>query len=102
MAHFARINDGTVSEVIVISNDDAPDPYPESEPLGQTYIADVLKLAGEWRQTSYHSNFRGHYAGIGYTYDPDRDAFIPPEPPEAIGFDEETLTWIVPEPEPEP
>jgi hypothetical protein len=99
MAHFARINNGTVTEVIVISNDDAPDPYPESEPLGQTYIADVLKLAGEWRQTSYHSNFRGHYAGIGYTYDETRNAFIPPEPPDAIGFDEDTLTWIVPEPE---
>ena len=102
MAHFARINDGTVSEVIVISNDDAPDPYPESEPLGQTYIANVLELAGEWRQTSYHSNFRGHYAGIGYTYDPNLDAFIPPKPPDAIGFDEDTLTWIVPAVEPAP
>ena len=41
--------------------------------------------------------FRGNYAGIGYTYDPDRDAFIPPEPPDSTGFDEDTLTWIVPE-----
>ena len=101
MAHFAKIIDGTVTEVIVISNDDASDPAPENEQQGQGFIADVLGLAGEWRQTSYNGNFRGHYAGIGYTYDTDRDAFIPPEPPDAIGFDEDTLQWIVPQPEPE-
>lgn len=97
MAHFARIHNGTVAQIIVVSNDDAPDPYPDSEPLGQAFIADVLGLAGTWKQTSYNGNFRGRYAGIGFTYDPDRNAFIPPEPPDAIGFDEDTLTWIVPE-----
>lgn len=102
MAHFAKINNGTVSEVIVISNDVAPDPAPDNEQQGQAFIADVLGLAGEWRQTSYHSNFRGHYAGIGYTYDTDRDAFIPPEPPDATGFDENTLSWIIPDVEVEP
>jgi hypothetical protein len=79
MAHFAQIVDGIVQQVIVISNDDAPDPFPESEPLGQAFIAS-LGLPGEWKQTSYHSNFRGTYAGIGYAYDPDLDEFIPPEP----------------------
>jgi hypothetical protein len=79
MAHFAQIVDGIVQQVIVISNDDAPDPFPESEPLGQAFIAS-LGLPGEWKQTSYHSNFRGTYAGIGYAYDAELDEFIPPEP----------------------
>jgi hypothetical protein len=86
MAHFARIDNGIVWEVIVISDDNCPDPAPDNEAAGQAFIADVLKLAGEWKQTSYNGNFRGRYAGIGYTYDPDLDEFVaPPEPsdPEA-------------------
>ena len=102
MAHFARIsNDNIVEQVVVISDDVCADPAPDNETAGQAFIADVLKLAGTWLQTSYNSNFRGNYGGIGYTYDADRDAFIAPEPPDAIGFDEDTLQWIVPPPEPE-
>ena len=83
MAHFAQVDDDNiVREVIVISNDDAPDPYPESEPLGQAFIADVLGLPGVWLQTSYHGTFRGNYAGLGYTYDPAIDEFVPPPEPE--------------------
>lgn len=83
MAHFARVNDeNIVQEVIVISNTDAPDPYPESEPLGQAYIADVLGLSGVWLQTSYHGNFRGLYAGLGFIYDPSVDEFAPPPVPD--------------------
>lgn len=85
MAHFARINNNVVREVIVISDDNCPDPAPDNEQQGQAFIADVLGLAGEWRQTSYHGNFRGTYAGIGYTYDPDADEFVaPPEPEQPI------------------
>ena len=86
MAHFARIDNGIVREVIVISDDVAPDPAPDNEQQGQAFIANVLGLAGEWKQTSYNGNFRGRYAGLGYTYDPDLDEFVaPPEPsdPEA-------------------
>jgi len=86
MAHFARISKNVVREVIVISDDNCPDPAPDNEAAGQAYIADVLGLAGEWKQTSYNGNFRGRYAGLGYTYDPDADEFVaPPEPsdPEA-------------------
>jgi len=79
MAHFAQVDNGIVQRVIVVSNDDAPDPFPESEALGQAFIAS-LGLGGEWVQTSYHGTFRGCYAGIGYTYDPELDEFIPPEP----------------------
>ena len=83
MAHFARIDDNVVREVIVISDNDCPDPAPNNEAAGQAFIADVLGLAGTWKQTSYNGNFRGLYAGPGYTYDPDLDEFVaPPEPEE--------------------
>jgi len=83
MAHFAQLDDNNiVQQVIVVSNDDAPDPYPESEPLGQAFIADVLGLPGVWLQTSYHGTFRGCYAGLGYLYDPTIDEFVPPPEPE--------------------
>jgi hypothetical protein len=79
MAHFAQIQNGIVEQVIVVSNDDAPDPYPASEALGQAFIAS-LGLTGEWLQTSYNGSFRAHYAGIGYIYDPDADVFYAPQP----------------------
>ena len=82
MAHFARIDDSNiVRQVIVISDDVAPDPAPNNEAAGQAFIADVLGLPGTWKQTSYSGSFRGMYAGLGYTYDPDADVFVaPPEP----------------------
>jgi hypothetical protein len=80
MAHFARINSNTVTQVIVISDSVVPDPAPDNEAQGQAFIADVLGLAGEWKQTSYNGNFRGVYAGIGYTYDPNLDEFVAPAP----------------------
>lgn len=82
MAHFAQLDDSNVvRQVIVVSDDVAPDPAPANEQQGQTFIADVLGLAGTWKQTSYNGNFRGMYAGIGFTYDPDLDEFVaPPEP----------------------
>ncbi len=49
------------------------------------------------KRTSYNGNIRKNYAGVGYTYDETRDAFIAPEPANAIGFDEDTCRWIVPE-----
>jgi hypothetical protein len=81
VAYFAEIDEnGTVLQVISVSNDDAPDPAPEqSEPLGQTFIAS-LGLSGEWRQTSYNGNFRKQYCGPGFRYDADADVFIAPQP----------------------
>ena len=79
MAHFAKVEHGIVQTVIVVSNDDcAGGDFPASEAAGQAFIAS-LGLAGEWRQTSYNNNFRGTYAGIGYTYDAVTDTFTPPE-----------------------
>ncbi len=82
MAHFAKIENEKVVTVIVVSNDDAGGGnYPESEPIGQQFIAN-LGLDGEWLQTSYHSNFRQCFASIGYAYSRDLDIFIAPEPEE--------------------
>jgi hypothetical protein len=77
MAHFAQITDSIVQRVIVVSNDDcAGGDFPESEPIGQAFIASV-GLSGDWLQTSYSASFRGSFAGIGFTYDADLDEFIP-------------------------
>jgi len=82
MAHFARIDDGIVREVIVIDNADCGGgDFPESEAVGQAFIASI-GLAGDWRQTSYNGNFRGTYAGIGYAFDADLDEFVAPAAPE--------------------
>lgn len=83
MAHFAQIQDGTVVSVIVVANSTLNDaPFPESEALGQTFMASI-GLAGNWLQTSYSASFRGIYAGIGFTYDANLDVFVAPPTPEA-------------------
>lgn len=78
MAHFAKIVDSIVVDVIVVSNNDCGNlDFPESEPLGQAFIAS-LGIEGIWLQTSYNNNFRGCYAGIGWTYDEETGRFSPP------------------------
>jgi hypothetical protein len=69
MAHFAKIENNIVQQVIVVANEDCGGgEFPASEPIGQAFLAS-LGLEGEWRQTSYNGNFRGKYAGVGYTFD---------------------------------
>ena len=64
MAHFARIQDGKVAQVIVIANSDCGGgEFPDSESVGQEFIASI-GLTGEWKQTSYSSSFRSKFAGI--------------------------------------
>jgi hypothetical protein len=76
MAHFARIQDGIVRDIIVINNDDCGGgDFPDSEPVGQAFIASI-GLVGDWLQTSYNGNFRGNFAGLGYTFD--GEDFNPP------------------------
>jgi hypothetical protein len=68
MAHFAKVENGIVTQVIVVNNETLGDlDFPESEKVGQQFIAS-LGLAGTWKQTSYNANFRGNYAGVGYTW----------------------------------
>jgi hypothetical protein len=69
MANFALVQNNIVEQVIVISNTDIDDlPFPESEPVGQAFIAS-LGFTGEWLQTSYNGSFRNVFAGIDFTYD---------------------------------
>jgi hypothetical protein len=78
MAHFAKMIQDRVEQVIVVSNDDIDNlPFPESEPVGQAFIAS-LGITGQWLQTSYSGSFRGTYAGLGYSYSLEDDLFIPP------------------------
>jgi hypothetical protein len=82
MAHFAKVKNNIVSDVIVVANSDCGGgEFPESEPIGQAFIAS-LGLEGEWLQTSYSGSFRGTYAGIQYTYEEVSDTFVAPVVPE--------------------
>jgi len=68
MAHFAKVENGLVQQVIVVADSDcAGGSLPESELAGQAFIAS-LGIDGEWKQTSYNNNFRGTYAGIGFLW----------------------------------
>jgi hypothetical protein len=69
MAHFAKIDNGIVTQVLVVDN--------EHETNGEAYL-NSLGLDGQWIQTSYNANFRGKFAGIGDTYDAELDEFISP------------------------
>lgn len=78
MAHFAKIENNKVTSVIVVSNDDCGGgEFPESEPIGQAFIAS-LGLDGLWLQCSYHANFRGCWPNAGFTFDSNLNEFVPP------------------------
>lgn len=96
MAHFAELdNTNTVTRVIVVDNSDILDTNGnESEELGKQFCQQFG--AGPWVQTSYNGNFRKNYAGIGYTYDAQHDAFIAPQPGPDYVFNEETCRWSKP------
>ena len=100
MAHFAKLDENNiVQEVIVVHNDCASD-----EKTGQEFIASI-GFEGVWKQTSYNTiggvhqtggtPFRKNYAGEGYTYDENRDAFIPKKPDGAWVLNEDTCLWEV-------
>ena len=90
MAHFAKVQDGVVVQVIV------------AEP--EFFESFVDTSPGEWIQTSYNTRggvhlnggepLRKNYAGIGFTYDRERDAFIPPKPEGSWNLDEESCLWV--------
>jgi hypothetical protein len=83
MAHFARIQDGIVREVIVVNNEVLLDENGiEQESIGSQFCTDTF--GGVWVQTSYNGNFRGQYAGTGMTYDPVLDIFTFPAVEEEV------------------
>jgi hypothetical protein len=95
MAHYAFLDkNNIVTEVIVGIDETELINGLDTETWYGNFRGQVCK------RTSYNGNIRKNYAGIGYTYDAVRDAFIPPEPIDAISFDENTCQWIVPVKEP--
>lgn len=104
MAHFAKIEDGIVTEVIVIDNEDIGDSDNvrglEAEPEGITLCKKLYGEDTEWVQTSYHNNFRKQYAGIGMTYDSVKDKFIAVNPFPSWKLDEND-EWQPPVPFPD-
>jgi len=104
MGYFAKLKNGIVERVISVSNSVLGEPsslFPDTESIGIDFIANTLGLDGEWKQTSYNSNFRKNYAGIGFVYDQQRDSFIPPKPFPSWILDEQTCKWIPPIPYPD-
>ena len=95
MAHFAKIENGIVTQVIVVANADTSNADGvEKEYIGAAFCERLF--SGEWKQTSYNANIRKNYAGIGYTFDEQRNAFIPPQPYPSWTLVEETCQWTAP------
>lgn len=96
MAHFAELDaNNVVLRVIVVNNADTSDASGvEQEWIGQAFC--VRLFGGNWKQTSYNGNFRKNYAGIGFTYRPDLDAFIAPQPAPQCILDADTCKWVCP------
>ena len=95
MAHFAKLENNIVTQVIVVSNQDILDEQgQESEQKGIDFCSNLL--GGTWIQTSYNGKIRKNYAGIGYQYDSDLDAFIPPKPFASWVLDTKTAQWKAP------
>ena len=97
MAHFAKIGlNNKVINVVTVNNNELLDADGvEQEVLGCQFLEGITGWA-VWKQTSYNANFRKHFAGIGYTYDEGRDAFIAPKPFNSWVLNEETCNWEAP------
>jgi hypothetical protein len=79
MAHFARVENNIVREVIVVNNAVITDEHgQEQESLGIAFCKSLYGEDTDWRQTSYNASFRGKYAGSGDIYDPELDEFVSP------------------------
>jgi hypothetical protein len=92
MAHFAKLGTGNkVLTVAVVSNDIAT-----TEQAGVDFLQNLYSSRDVWKQTSYNGNIRKNYAGVGYTYDQTRDAFIAPKPFNSWILNEDTCRWEAP------
>ena len=99
MAHFAQIDENNVVVQVLVVSD-------AEEHRGQEFLADDLGLGGTWKKTSYNTQggvhalggtpYRKNYAGIGYTFDAARDAFIPPKPFNSWVLNETSCLWEAP------
>ena len=92
MAHFAKLGKGNkVVAIHVVSNDVAT-----TEQAGIDFLNNLYNTRDVWKQTSFNGNIRKNYAAVGYTYDPTRDAFIPPKPFNSWILNETTCHWEAP------
>ena len=106
MAHFAKLNEeNIVTQVIVINNSDITNSRGrEEETIGIKYCQKLLGESTTWKQTSYNNNFRGNYAGIGYTYMENvatlgvasTDIFIAQQPYPSWAIGVGTAQWYAP------
>lgn len=101
MAYFAELGENNiVLRVIAVANSDTLDENGnEVEAIGAAFCRNLL--GGTWKQTSYNANIRKNYAGIGFTFDSVRDAFIPPKPFNSWILNESTCLWDAPTPLPQ-
>jgi hypothetical protein len=98
MAHFAQLDENNVvTQVIVVSNDVVTENGVESEVLGVQFCENVF--GGRWKQTSYNGTIRKNYAGVGYVYRADLDAFVAPQPFPSWTLDADAK-WRAPVPKP--
>ena len=99
LSHFAKVENGVVTQVIVVGNADTANAEGvEMESIGAAFCERLL--GGDWKQTSYNGKMRKNYAGIGYTFDAVRDAFIAPKPYPSWLLNEQTCQWEAPTPMP--
>jgi hypothetical protein len=92
MAHFAKLGVGNIIEKVeVVSNDIAL-----TEQAGVDFLNNLYNTRDVWKQTSYNGNIRKNFAGIGFTYDQARDAFIPKKPYNSWVLNEDTCLWEAP------
>ena len=101
MASFAKIGlNNKVIEVVTVHNNELLDASGVEQEVNGVNFLTTLTGWAIWKQTSYNNNIRKNYAGIGYTYDEDRDAFIPPKPYPSWTLNEDTCLWEPPTPRP--
>lgn len=98
MAHFAELDqNNNVLRVLVVNNENLLDTNGnEDENIGIEFCKSILGQNTYWKQTSYNARFRKNYAGPGFRYDPDLDAFIPPSPYPSWILDLEKCQWQAP------
>lgn len=96
MAHFAELDaDNVVTRIVVINNAELlDDSSVEQEGLGISFCQSLF--GGTWKQTSYNGNLRKNFAGVGYSYDSGKDAFIPPQPYSSWTLNETSCQWESP------
>jgi len=96
MAHFAQLDEANiVTNVIVVHNNELLEDGQESEQKGIEFCKMLFGQDTNWVQTSYNGNFRKRYAGAGYMYDAEKDAFIAPKPYPSWTLDE-NCEWVAP------